>query len=82
MVTVVRYTCEVKDNKNENAHDTVFIVPSFKNIRESLSTANWRLFYVSRLVISTSLQSKILEILRLGHYGIQIIYLLARTAVY
>ena len=57
-------------------------VQLFKKLKDSLSVTNGCLFYGSRLVIPTSLQPQVLEILHLGHFGIQRMKQLARTAVY
>ena len=54
----------------------------FYAIKDSLSTSSGCLFYGSRLVIPASLQQQILETLHLGHFGMQRMKQLARTAVY
>ena len=48
----------------------------------SLSTANGCLLYGSRVVIPPSLRPQVLQLLHLGHFGMQRMKQLARTAVY
>jgi len=57
-------------------------VKQFHTVRDSLSTSDGCLFYNSRVVIPESLQPQILQILHLGHCGMQRMKQLARTAVY
>jgi hypothetical protein len=85
--TVMRYTREGwpqgMDNgeiMSEDSHSNS--MQSFKKLRDSLSVTNGCLFYGARLVIPTCLHQSILEILHLGHFGIQRMKQLARTAVY
>ena len=54
----------------------------FYAIRDSLSLANGCLFYGHRVVIPTELQPRVLQILHLGHFGMQRMKQLARSAVY
>ena len=87
LATVVRYTREgwplgkIREESNGTG-DTAYTVEAFKKIRDSLSVSNGCLFYGARVVIPASLQPKVLEILHLGHFGMQRMKHLARTAVY
>ena len=54
---------------------------TFKRLKDSLSVTNGCFFYRSRWVIPASLQPQVLEILHLGHFGIQRMKQLTRTAV-
>ncbi len=55
---------------------------SFRNIKDNLTVSHDCVFYGSRVVIPKNLQRSILNILHLGHFGIQRMKQLARTAVY
>ena len=57
-------------------------VKPFHALRDSLSVANNCLFYGHRVVIPKTLQSQVLQLLHLGHFGMQRMKQLARTAVY
>ncbi|RUS91013.1 hypothetical protein EGW08_001230 [Elysia chlorotica] len=57
-------------------------IKPFFALRDSLTHVNGCLFYGHRVVVPTSLQSQILQILHLGHFGMQRMKQLARTAVY
>ncbi|GFN95674.1 transposon tf2-6 polyprotein [Plakobranchus ocellatus] len=50
--------------------------------QDSLSLAGGCLFYGHRVVIPSALQPHILQILYLGHFGMQRMKQLSRTAVY
>lgn len=54
----------------------------FKSIAMSLSVENGCLFYGARIVIPSTLQRQVLEILHMGHFGMQRMKQLARSAVY
>ncbi|XP_005106177.1 uncharacterized protein K02A2.6-like [Aplysia californica] len=54
----------------------------FYVLRDSLSLANGCIFHSHRVVIPKTMQSQVLQILHLGHFGMQRIEQLARTAVY
>ncbi|GFN76162.1 transposon tf2-9 polyprotein [Plakobranchus ocellatus] len=54
----------------------------FYALRDSLSLADGCLFYGHRVVIPSALQPQVLQILHLGHFGMQRMKQLARTAVY
>ena len=55
---------------------------NFRKISMSLSVAHGCLLNGSRVVIPSSLQPQVLQLLHLGHFGIQRMKQLARTAVY
>ena len=87
LATVVRYTGEgwpfsKIHEDSTNSESTCYTVDAFKKIRESLSVTDGCLFYGARVVIPVSLQAQVLEILHLGHFGMQRMNQLARTAVY
>ena len=54
----------------------------FRQLADSLSIINGCLLYCSRVVVPTSQRRQVLEQLHLGHFGIQKMKQLARTAVY
>eukprot|EP00795_Rhopilema_esculentum_P005001 gene5001-biopygen83 len=87
LATVVRYTREgwpfskIHEDSTDS-ESTRYTVDAFKKIRESLSVTDGCLFYGARVVIPVSLQAQVLEILHLGHFGMQRMKQLARTAVY
>ena len=66
--------------KYESEHE--YSVDDFKKISESLSVENGCLFYGARVVIPSTLKQEVLKILHLGHFGMQRMKQLARTAVY
>eukprot|EP00731_Ephydatia_muelleri_P000962 Em0001g962a len=55
---------------------------AFRKLAISLSTAYGCLLYGFRVVIPPSLQPQVLQLLHLGHFGMQRMKQLARTAVY
>ena len=57
-------------------------VRTFRRVADSLNISCGCLLYGSRLVIPTFLRPQILLLLHEGHFGIQRIKQLARTAVY
>ena len=57
-------------------------VSKFRKLADSLSTSHGCLLYGSRVVIPTTLRPQVLAILHEGHFGIQRMKQLARTAVY
>ncbi|KAL5517830.1 hypothetical protein EMCRGX_G003454 [Ephydatia muelleri] len=59
-----------------------YSVEDFRTIATSLSTFHGCLLYGSRVVIPPSLQPQVLELLHLGHFGMQRMKQLALTAVY
>ncbi|XP_014663413.1 PREDICTED: uncharacterized protein K02A2.6-like [Priapulus caudatus] len=54
----------------------------FRKLEESLSICNGCLLHGSRVVIPANLRAQVLELLHLGHFGMQRMKQLARTAVY
>ena len=54
----------------------------FRKLAESLTSLHGCLLYGTRVVIPLSLQPQVLKIMREGHFGIQRMKQLARTAVY
>ena len=80
--TVMRYVQDGWiDEKNTSANEH-YSIDDFKKIATSLSTSCGCLLYGARLVIPHSLQQQVLKLLHLGHFGIQRMKQLARTAVY
>lgn len=82
--TIIRYTKEgwPPQDSREQSDTKKHSVQDFKKIAASLSHANGCLFYGARVVIPESLQPQILQILHLGHFGMQRMKQLARSAVY
>ena len=54
-----------------NSQEEDYSIAAFKKVRDSLSTSEGCLFYGARVVIPISLQRQVLEILHLGHFGMQ-----------
>ena len=75
------YICAF-NKTTDNVNTTAYNVEAFKKIRDSLSVSDGCLFYGPRVVISASLQTKVLEILHLGDFDMKRMKQLARTAVY
>ena len=65
--TVIRYTRDGWPNKKHEDQS----VEQFRKLADQLSIADGCLFYGSRLVIPELLDRRVLEILHLGHFGIQ-----------
>lgn len=61
-------------------HGKEYSVEDFRNGAASLSTIHGCLLYGSRVVVPPSLQPEVLELLHLGHFGIQRMKQLARIA--
>ena len=85
--TVMRYTREgwplpKIQKETQIADNAVYTVGNFKKILDSLTVSNRRLFYGALVCIPASLQLQVLDILHIGHFGIQRMKQLARTAVY
>ena len=59
-----------------------FSVKTFKRLRDSLSSESGCLLYGTRIVIPQTLQSQVLNLLHLGHFGMERMKQLARTSVY
>ena len=77
--TVMRYVQEGWPSKNTETNDKV---NKFRKLLYSLSICHGCLIHGSRVVIPQSLQSKALDLLHLGHFGMERMKQLARTAVY
>ena len=76
--TLMRYVREGWPSKNAETNDKV---TTFRKLSDSLSTCHGCLIHGSRVVILQSLQSKVLDLLHLGHFGMERMKQLARTAV-
>ena len=77
--TVVRYVREGWPSKNIETNDKV---NKFRKLSDSPSTCYGCLIHESRVVIPQSLQSKVLDLLHLRHFGMERMKQLARIAVY
>ena len=77
--TMMRYVREGWPSKNTETNDKV---NKFWKLSDSLSTCHGCLIHGSRVVIPQSLQSKVLDLLHLEHFGMERMVQLARTAVY
>jgi len=84
LAQVMRYTREGWPPKSSTNNDTTngYSIEDFRKIRYSLSLVHGCLLHGSRVVIPTSLQPQVLQILHSGHFGMQRMKQLARTAVY
>ena len=71
--------CCVKEGWPNQGSDEL---QDYEKLDDSLSTEHGYLFYGSRVVIPASLQDQVLDLLHFGHFGIQRIKQLARSAVY
>ena len=65
---VMRYVWEEWPSKNTENNDKV---NKFQKLSDSLSTCHGCLIHGSRVVIPQSSQSKVLELLHLGHFGME-----------
>ena len=82
IANVMRFTREgwpPKDRREGSKDDDI---EDFRKLAVSLSTAHGCLLYGSRLVIPHSLRPQVLQLLHLGHFGMQRMKQLARTAIY
>eukprot|EP00731_Ephydatia_muelleri_P019387 Em0012g212a len=79
---VIRCTREGWPERIPEIQTKDYSMENFKKISMSLSVAHGCLLNGSRVVIPSSLQPQILQLLHLGHFGIQRMKQLARTAVY
>jgi transposase InsO family protein len=77
---VMRYTREGWPQEQSADKDTE--MGRFRKLKESLSTCNGCLLHGSRVVVPASLRPQVLDLLHLGHFGMQRMKQLARTAVY
>ena len=75
----MRYVREGWPSKNTETNNKV---NKFRKLSDSLSTCHGCLIDGSRVGIPQSLQSKVLDLLHLGHFGMERMKQLARTAVY
>jgi hypothetical protein len=82
LAAVMRYTAEGWPTKPHLKETSTTMAESYRKIAESLSTAEGCLLYGTRVVIPLSLQRQVLQILHLGHFGMERMKKLARTAVY
>ncbi|KAL5503296.1 hypothetical protein EMCRGX_G010223 [Ephydatia muelleri] len=83
IANVMRYSREewpTKATSDDQAQD--YSVELFRKLSVSLSTLHGCLLHGTRVVVPPSLQPQVLELLHLGHFGIQRMKQLARTAVY
>ena len=80
---VMRYVREGwPPSKTTAEGDNSYSVNDFRKVSDWLSTTNGCLMYGSRLVIPERLHKQVLDILHLGHFGMQRMKQLARTSVY
>ena len=80
LTKVMRFTREGwPGNDNTNVDDPA---EKFRKIAVPLSNYHGRLLYKLRAVIPAKLQSSVLSLLHQGHFGVQKMKQLARTAVY
>ena len=79
LATVMRYAREGWPPKHSDANEDV---EKFRKLADSLSVCNGCLIHGTRVVIPESLQSQILDLLHIGHFGMERMKQLARTAVY
>nr|KAG5691288.1 hypothetical protein BaRGS_017254 [Batillaria attramentaria] len=79
IATVMRYVREGWPLKHAEINEEV---RKFQKLSDSLSICHGCLIYVTRVVIPQSLQPKILDLLHIGHFGMERMKQLARTAVY
>lgn len=75
----MRYVQEGWPSKNTGINEKV---KPFQKLTDSLSVCHGCLIHGSRVVIPQSLQPKILDLLHIGHFGMEKMKQLARTAVY
>ncbi len=81
---IIRYTREGWPPKTDASRDDThgYSVEDFRRISSSLSTIHGCLLNGIRIVIPASLQPQVLQLLHSGHFGMQRMKQLARTAVY
>ena len=79
IATVMRYVREGWPPKHTGINEDI---EKFRKLTDSLSVCHGCLLHGTRVVIPQSLQPKILELLHLGHFGMERMKQLARTAVY
>ena len=74
---VMSFTREGWPQKNNNVD-----IEKYRKLADSLSTLHGCLLYGARVVIPNTLRTQVLKLLHEGHFGIQRMKQLARTAVY
>jgi len=79
IATVMRYVKEGWPHKHAEIPEDI---RKFQKLSDTLSICHGCLVHGSRVVIPQSLQSKILDLLHTGHFGMERMKQLARTAVY
>nr|KAG5686660.1 hypothetical protein BaRGS_031370 [Batillaria attramentaria] len=79
IATVMRYVREGWPLKHAEINEEV---RKFQKLSDSLSICHGCLIYGTRVVIPQSLQPKILDLLHIGHFSMERMKQLARTAVY
>ena len=79
---VIRCTREGWPERVPEIQTKDYSMENFRKISMSLSVAHGCLLNGSRVVIPSSLQPQVLQLLHLGHFGIQRMKQLAHTAVY
>jgi len=79
IATVMRYVKEGWPSKQAEINEEV---KKFQKLSDSLSICNGCLIHGVRVVIPQSLRTKILDLLHIGHFGMERMKQLARTAVY
>nr|KAG5701179.1 hypothetical protein BaRGS_023288 [Batillaria attramentaria] len=79
IATGMRYVREGWPLKHAEINEEV---RKFQKLSDFLSTCHGCLIYGTRVVIPQSLQPKILDLLHIGHFGMERMKQLARTAVY
>ena len=77
--SVMRYVREGWPQKNVEINNDV---KTFRKLSDSLSVYHGCLLHGARVVIPQALQSQILDLLHTGHFGMERMKQLARTAVY
>ena len=79
IATVMRYVHEGWPPKQKGDQDEV---EKFRKVSNSLSTSSGCLLLGTRVVIPEVLRPQVLELIHLGHFGMEKMKQLARTAVY
>ncbi|XP_033115749.1 uncharacterized protein K02A2.6-like, partial [Anneissia japonica] len=84
LTTAIRYTREGWPSREITVTQSTegYKVQDFKRLKDSLMVTNGCLLYGNRVVIPFKLRSHVLELLHIGHFGMQRMKQLARTAVY
>ena len=84
LANIMRYTHEGWPPKSQKEEDHImrYSLSDFRKISSSLSGVYGCLLHGSRVVIPATIKPQILQLLHTGHFGIQRMKRLARTAVY